>query len=262
MTPRERTVRVNGLPCRVWEAGEGEPIGYLGGLGGVPRWSPFLDRLAERRRVIVPSLPGFPGALGHDRLDDIVDWVAAALDLLEGSGLEGADLVGASVGGMIAAEIAALSPATVRRLVLVAPFGLFDATEPPADVFAQKARDLPGVLCANPERLAEEQRLPAGEDVAEWVITLARASEASARILWSLGDHGLAKRLHRIRVPTLILWGASDRVIPPSYAGRFARAIGEAVEIATIKGAGHLVDLDAPDDAAAAIEQFLSRGKR
>jgi pimeloyl-ACP methyl ester carboxylesterase len=261
MTPDERTVRVNGLPCRVWEAGTGERLGYLGGLGGVLRWSPFLELLSRRRRVIVPSLPGFPGALGHDRLDDIADWVAAALDLLEESGLEGADLIGASVGGMLAAEIAAFSRAAVRRLVLVAPFGLFDVGDPVADVFAQKPKDLPALLCVRPERLAEEQSPPQEEDPAEWMIMLARAGEAAARILWSLGDHGLAKRLHRIRVPTLVLWGTADRVIPPSYARRFAAGIGGAVEVATIEGAGHFADLDAPDEVATAIERFLAKGE-
>jgi pimeloyl-ACP methyl ester carboxylesterase len=139
--PRERSVVVGGERCRVWEKGSGEPLGFLGGVRGLPRWTPFLDRLAERRRVVAPSLPGFPGAEGHQRLDDVADWVTATLDLLEASGLEGADLVGASVGGLLAAEVAAFSHASLRRLVLIAPFGLFDAD---ADAFHRAA--LPGAL--------------------------------------------------------------------------------------------------------------------
>src|SRR5262249_46461428 len=155
-------------------------------------------------RVIVPSLPGFPGALGHDRLDDLADWVSATLDLLEEAGLDGADLVGSSVGGMLAAEVAAFSRATVRRLVLVSPFGLFGGREPVADLFARKPREVPELLCAHPEAFATQREVPPGEDPAEWMITLARADEAAARLLWPLGDRGLAKRLHRIHVPTLI----------------------------------------------------------
>src|SRR5262249_12227341 len=105
----EGSVEVNGFPCRVWAKGRGEPVGFPAGLGGLPRWTPFLDRLAERRRVIAPSLPGFPGALGVERLDDLLDWIAATLELLDGAGLAGADLIGASLGGMLAAEVAALS---------------------------------------------------------------------------------------------------------------------------------------------------------
>jgi pimeloyl-ACP methyl ester carboxylesterase len=155
MGPAERSVLVNGVSCRVWEKGRGEPVGFLAGLGGVVRWTPFLDALAERRRVIVPSLPGFPGGDGLEQLDDSMDWVAATLDLLEGAGLDGADLVGASVGGMLAAEVAALSRASVRRLVLIAPYGLFDAGEPTRDVFAVRPDEIPALVSAHPERFLE-----------------------------------------------------------------------------------------------------------
>lgn len=255
--PAERVVAVNGEPCRVWEKGSGAAVGFLAGLGGLPRWTPFLDALARHRRVIVPSLPGFPGATGHDRLDDHLDWIAATLDLLRASGLDGADVVGASVGGMLAAEVAALSPATVARLVLVAPFGLFDAREPTTDAFALPAADAPGVLCAHPERLRERNAPPDGADATEWSIVLSRANAAAARLLWPLGDRGLAKRLHRITAPTLLVWGDGDRVVPPSYAARFAAGIAGPVEQRTIAGAGHLVDLDAPDELARTVDAFL-----
>jgi pimeloyl-ACP methyl ester carboxylesterase len=262
MTPSERTVRVNGLACRVWEKGDGERVGVLAGLGGAPRWSPFLDALSRSRRVVVPSLPGFPGALGHDRLDDLVDWVAATLDLLEEAGLGGADLVGLSVGGLLAAEVAALSPATVRRLVLVAPFGLFDEGDPVADVFARKPREVPGLLCERPDAYREREAPPPGEDAAEWAIAIARGWEAAARLLWPLGDRGLVKRLHRIRMPTLLVWGEADRVVPPSYAERFARELGAPPRVHRIPGAGHLVDLDRPDDLAGAVESFLAKPRQ
>ena len=75
--PKERSVEVNGHACRVWEKGEGRPLGYLAGIVGLPRWTPFLDRLAQGRRVIAPSLPGMPGAKGHRELDGIYDWTVA-----------------------------------------------------------------------------------------------------------------------------------------------------------------------------------------
>jgi pimeloyl-ACP methyl ester carboxylesterase len=255
--PRERSVTVNGAACRVWEKGEGAPLGFLAGLGGALRWSPFLDALAERRRVVVPSLPGFPGAAGHERLDDLPDWLAATLDLLEGAGLEGADLVGASVGGMLAAEVAALSRATVKRLVLVAPFGVFDAAEPTRDVFAVKQDQLPALLCAHPDRLLAAMAPPSGADATEWMLCIGRAGVAAARLLWPLGDLGLAKRLHRITAPTLVVWGSEDRVLPPAYAQRFAAGIAGEVETRTIPGAGHLVEVDAPDELARAILAFV-----
>jgi pimeloyl-ACP methyl ester carboxylesterase len=248
---------VNGAPCRVWEQGQGAPLGVLAGFGGLPRWTPFLAALATGRRVVVPSIPGFPGGLGHDRLDDLPDWVAATLDLLEGAGLAGADLVGLSVGGTLAAEAAAFSPALARRLVLVAPFGLYDEAEPTADPWAQRFEDLPALLCADAGRFVAEMLPASGEDAVEHPILVMRSLEAAARLLWPTGDLGLRKRLHRIRKPTLLVWGSDDRVVPPSYAKRFADGIAGPTEVRSIEGAGHRVDLDAPEALAEAILRFV-----
>jgi pimeloyl-ACP methyl ester carboxylesterase len=256
--PSERHVVVNGRRCRVWEQGEGEPLGFLGGLRGLPRWPRFLELLAQGRRVIAPSLPGFPGATGFDELDDLADWVTATLDLLDASGLAGADLVGASVGATLAAEAAAFSRASVRRLVLIAPFGLFDEREPVRDVFATKPNELPGLLCERPEELAAFLAPPPDADTVEWSILLARASEAAARLLWPLGELGLRKRLHRIQAPTLLLWGSQDRIVPSAYAKRFAAGLGGWVEVRELPGAGHVAELDAPEAAAAAVRAFLA----
>lgn len=256
-TPRERTVHVNGAPCRVWEAGQGEPLGFLAGLGGLGRWTSFLDRLAARRRVVVPSLPGFPGGLGHDQLDDLADWVTATLDLLEAAGLRGADLAGASLGATLLAEAAAFSPGLARRLALVAPLGLFEEADPVADVWAQRPEQIPALLCARPEAFVAELAPPEGVEAVEWQIEQVRASEAAARLLWPTLDLGLRKRLHRIAVPTLLVWGAADRVLPASYAKRFASGMAGATEVRILEGAGHRVDLDAPAALADALLDFL-----
>ena len=99
--PATSTVDVNGHACRVWTKGQGPRIGFLAGYGGLPRWIPFLDKLSQSRTVIVPSLPGFPGATGHNVLDTHLDWVLAVRQLIEKAGLDGADLAGSSVGGYI-----------------------------------------------------------------------------------------------------------------------------------------------------------------
>jgi len=252
--PETTTVDINGSPCRVWKKGNGPKLGFLAGFGGLPRWIPFLEALARERTVIVPSLPGFPGGeRGHTVLDTHLDWVLAAHQLIHKAGLDGADLAGSSVGGSLAAEIAAIWPASVKRLALIAPFGLFDETDPVTDPWAQRAPDVPGLLCADPARWEWLKAEPEGQNSPEWPIEQVRASEAAARIFWPLGNTKLEKRLPLITAPTLLLWGGEDRIMPRSYADKLARLIAGKSEIRVIPGAGHLAELDKPEEVAAAI---------
>lgn len=252
------TVEVNGFPCRVWRKGSGPELGFLAGLGGLPRWIPFLDRLAETRTVIAPSLPGYPGATGHSVLDNHLDWILAVRQLLERSGLAGADLLGASVGGSFAAEMAAIFPGLVRRLVLVAPFGLFDEADPAEDPWAQRKENVAPLYCREPARWNELIEPPPGANSIEWPIEMVRASEAAARAFWPLGNTGLVKRLGLITAPTLILWGDEDALLPPSYAAKMARAMNGRATVERLPGAGHLAYLDRPDEAARAVLRHLA----
>ncbi len=252
--PEVSTVDINGFPTRIWRKGSGAPLGFLAGFGGLPRWVPFLDRLAEHRTVIVPSLPGFPGGdRGHSVLDSHLDWVLAVRQALLAAGLDGADLAGSSVGASFAAEMAAIWPNSVRKLVLSAPFGLFDESDPPTDPWAQRADRVAGLMCADPERWAALKAMPEGANSVEWPIEQTRATEAAARIFWPLGNTRLERRLPLVTAPTLILWGEQDRVMPPSYAARIAARLAGPKEIRMIPDAGHLAELDRPDEVASAI---------
>lgn len=253
------TVEVNGLPMRVWRKGAGPAIGFLAGYGGLPRWIPFLDALAAHRTVIVPSLPGFPGGeRGHAALDTHLDWVVAVRLLLLGAGLDGADLIGSSVGGALAAEMAALWPASVRRLALIAPFGLYDAADPPADPWAQRGDRIAALMCAEPANWTALKAPPEGMNSIDWPVEQTRANEAAARLLWPLGNTRLEKRLGLITAPTMLLWGAADRVMPASYARRIRDRLRAPSELVTIPGAGHLAELDQPDAVAAAILRWCA----
>jgi pimeloyl-ACP methyl ester carboxylesterase len=252
--PKTTSVEVNGFSCRVWTAGSGPKLGFLAGFGGLPRWVPFLDALARERTVIVPSLPGFPGGeRGHSVLDSHLDWLLATRQILEAAGLADADLAGSSVGGSLAAEMAALWPAMVKRLALIAPFGLFDENDPATDPWAQRPPDVPALFCANPANWEMLKQEPEGHNDPEWPIEQVRASEAAARLFWPLGNTKLEKRLKLISAPTLLVWGSEDRVMPRGYADKFANGISGKTEITVIPGAGHLAELDEPQETAAAI---------
>ena len=219
---------------------------------------PFLDILAETRTVIVPSLPGFPGGdRGHTVLDSHLDWVLAVRDLIDKAGLAGADLVGSSVGGSFAAEVAAIWPDKVERLALIAPFGLFDEKDPATDPWAQKSDDIAGLMTAQPDIYKKLKEMPPSANSIEWPIEQTRAAEAAARIFWPLGNTRLERRLPLIEAPTLILWGEHDRLLPRSYARTIAAAIKAPTEVRIIAGAGHLAELDKPDETAAAILGFM-----
>lgn len=256
--PQTETVEINGFPCRVWRKGSGPKLGFLAGLGGLPRWTPFLDRLAERRSVIAPSLPGYPGATGHNVLDSHLDWVLAVRQLLAAAGLDGADLAGSSVGAAFVAEMAAIWPGSARRLALIAPFGLFDEKDPPTDPWAQRADAVPALMCADAAVWTKFKEPPAGANSPEWAIEQTRASEAAARAFWPLGNTRLEKRLKWISAPTLLVWGEQDRIMPRSYAKRFADGLAGKSKVTVIPGAGHLAELDQPEAVATAILEWTN----
>ena len=256
--PEVSFVDVNGAPCRVWRKGAGPTVGYLAGHGGLPKWIPFLDTLAQRFTVVAPSLPGYPGGEGHRALDTHLDWILATRDLLRGAGVDGAAaLIGGGPGGAFAAEAAALWPGTCERLVLVAPWGLFDEAHPMADPWGQRKPDLPGLMCRDPETWKALVAAPEGANSVEWPIAQTRALEASARAFWPLGNTGLARRLPRIHCPALLLWGADDRILPRVYADRFAEGIAGETVLHVLPDAAHRPELDQPDMAAQCIADFI-----
>ena len=256
--PETSTIDVNGFATRIWRAGSGPKLGFFAGFGGLPRWVPFLDELAKSRTVIVPSLPGFPGGeRGHSVLDTQLDWVVTMREIIAKSDLHGADLAASSVGAALAAEVGAIWPASVRKLALIAPFGLFDETDPATDPWAQRAENVAGLMCADPEKWKALKAMPEGANSIEWPIEQVRANEAAARFLWPLGNTRIERRLPLIKAPTLLLWGAEDRVMPRSYADRFAAGISGPAKIVEIAGAGHLAELDKPREVAAAITGWM-----
>jgi len=192
-------------------------------------------------------------ATGHAVLDKHLDWVLAVRYLLEAADLRGVSLAGSSVGASFALEMAAIWPETVQRLALVAPFGMFDEREPATDPWAQRADEVAALFCADPENWRRLKAAPEGTNSPEWGIEQTRANEAAARVFWPLGDTGLVKRLPLVQAPTLLLWGERDGILPLSYGRRFAERLGGPSELRVIAGAGHLAELDRPDEVARAV---------
>ena len=259
--PEEREVCIGGHPVRVWEQGQGAPATvFFAGIGGLPSWLPFLERLSETRRVLAPSLPGFPGAPEFRHLDGLLDWIVQAVETVEAVADAPVDLIGSSVGGALAAEVAALAGDLINRLVLIAPFGAFDASDPSADIWAQPPGpdSLPSLVCENPDAWKAAWAVPEGDDPLDWQVLHSRSVEAAARLLFPFGDTGVLRRLHRAHQPTLLVRGERDRVLPASYLERFREALAGPVSVEVVEGAGHLPELDAPDALARIVHAFLA----
>jgi pimeloyl-ACP methyl ester carboxylesterase len=261
-TPRK--ILINGSNIQVREQGAGETVVLLYGYGGVPSRSEFADQLARTRRVVTISLPGQQGSdRGHDDLHTPLDWITATLDAIEHAAGEGVavDLIAQSVSGMIGGEIAAIAPSWLRSLTLIGPLGMYDGAAPPRNLYAEAPFNRVKLMTTRPEVYGATYGAPAGSDDAakhEHDVIAHRADEAMVRLMWPFGDIGLKRRLHRIRVPVMLLWGADDALVPPAYAKQFAARMSGPVRIETVAQAGHLAALDDPEACAGLVLSFLT----
>jgi len=259
MTPRTIETR-RGARIRVFEAGRGAPLVFLHGAGGLFADNPFLDRLAERYHVVAPELPGYGESTGEELLEDMLDFALHGWDVVAALGLSRPHLVGHSMGGMIAAEMACIAPNDLGKLVLAAAVGLWIAEQPIPDLFAFLPHEFAAVLFHN--RAVGEAFLTGGLDLRnpeallEFYIANTKRLGMAGKILFPIPNRRLSKRLYRLTAPTLLVWGKSDRLVPPVYADRFRTLIPHA-ELQLIDAAGHMVPYEQPDAFAAAVTRFL-----
>ncbi|WP_323673382.1 alpha/beta hydrolase [Candidatus Poriferisodalis multihospitum] len=240
------------------ELGEGPTVGYLHGMLGNPGVHAVLEELAAvGHRVVAPSLPGFTGSSEPDGLRNLHDWVVATSEVVDVAGLAGAPLVASSVGAMLALELAAVRPEAFGPMVLVAPFGLWDDSDPVADPFGTTLSVQRAMLTEDTEASAaffdDPTDLPA-DMVVEHGVHRYLTRTAAAQLIWPLPEWGLAERLHRVTNPVTLVHGAKDRIIPASYLERWAEALPNVASTHLLDDAGHQADFDQP----AAVAQIAT----
>ena len=245
--------------AEVLRAGQGEPLVYLHGMVVRKEWAPFLDRLSGHFNVYAPYHPGYSQSRGLEHIDGVLDLALYYFDLLDALGIGEAYVVGHSLGGMVAAEMAALCRHYVKKLVMVGAAGLWRDDEPTLDFLAMTPQDLELALWADPGSAAATQAMaqPDSEEARDH-LALDRIQDltAAAKFLWPIPDKGLKKRLHRIESPTLILWGKQDRIIPAVYAEDFSQRIsGSRLDVPPHWG--HLPMLEHPEEFAGKVVEFL-----
>ena len=250
----------SGRRWQVYSGGEGAPLVWLHGLRGVDPADPTLVALQKSHRVTAPVAPGFNDLAEINNINNIHELALDYDDLIEALGLRAFTLVGHSFGAMIAAEIAAHFPARAARLVLLAPFGLWNDAYPVADVFAVPGAQLDDLLwhdASARERFAPQPAPDADlKAVAAERIKLAQSLTAVTKFVWPIPDRGLRRRLPRIACPVLAVFGGEDQVVPPRYAEDFKAGLRDA-RTAVVAGAGHMLTYERPGEVARMLEEFV-----
>ena len=261
MQDHQTQLELRGSKLGILERGSGRPIVFLHPGDGLDARAAFLDRLAAHGRIIAPSHPGFGTSDLPADFDSVGDLAYFYLDLFDQLKLCDAVLVGASFGGWIACEIAIRSCAHVSQLVLVDTVGARFSANPAeveiADVFNLTRPEVEKLAYVDPAKVRRDPASLSDEDL----LVIARDRESYCQFGWSpyMYNPMLRRWLHRITVPTLVLWGEQDRIVAPDYGRRFAEAIPGA-SFRAVPGAAHFPHIEQPQAVADAIGAFMKSG--
>lgn len=254
-----KTVQTKHVPVRYYEGGSGQPLVFLHGAGGLDMDLGFLDALAQKFHVYAPLVPGYGDSEECPELRDMLDFTLHTWDVVDRLDLKDPILVGLSMGGMIASEMAAIAPNDVSRLALIASAGLWIDEHPIPDFFAMLPYELPPYLFYDAE--AGAKLMSAGADMSDpkflqaFLVQNARQLGAAGKILFPIPERGLASRLYRIKAKTILIWGEGDKLVPPVYAQAFQRGIAHS-EIVMIPQAGHVAPFEKPAEVIGAIARL------
>ena len=249
------TISIRDCRIRLMRGGAGAPLLFLHGGGGVGIWLPCMAQLAKKFDVIVPEHPGFGASDTPPWLDTVGDLANFYLDFLDQLGLSGVHLVGSSLGGWIAADLAVRNATRLASLTLIGAAGIHIDDVAQVDTFLsdeeKRIRDLFYDQLLAEAVIAGSQR-PEQEDAA------LKNRMTTAKLSWQPRNHDphLCKWLHRIKMPTLLIWGDHDRVFPKDYAFAFQRLIPGAKAV-IIADCGHLPQVEKGDAFAAELEAFI-----
>jgi pimeloyl-ACP methyl ester carboxylesterase len=229
---------------------------------------PALETLATDRLVIAPIWPGYSDEPGELLIEDMLDFTLHGWDLIETLRSEGlldttpVNLVGHCMGGMIAAEMAAIAPSLVAHLVLLNSLGLWIDSHPIPDIFATLPFEFAPLLFHDPDNgtahLIGQTDWNDTKAIEIFLVANARRLGTAGKILFPMPNRRLSKRLYRLSTPTALLWGTSDKLVAfDPYAIRWNELIPHA-QLIPIPEAGHLPNLEQPAATAAAITTFLA----
>ena len=256
MAHRSEFVSVAGVRTHVLRGGRGTPLLVLHPEFAANRWFPYHDGLAAHFQVFAPDHPGFGQSERPDWIEGIDDLVFHYVDLLDTLGLDRVSIVGTSLGGWVAAELAVAHPERLHRLVLVGAAGIkVDGVER-FDVFLHPVEETLQHLFHDPSRAAQLLPTELGPDV---IVRGYREATTLARWSWNpyLYNPKLARRLRRVTALTLVVWGENDTFLPLPHGEAYARLINAAT-LQTVPHCGHLVPFEQTDVFTGHVIPFLT----
>jgi pimeloyl-ACP methyl ester carboxylesterase len=260
---RESFETVAGCKIRIMRGGSlassGEPLLFLHGARGASAWLPFFKAMSQRFDLIVPEHPGFGGSDTPDWLDNVGDLAYFYLDLIDALKLPRLNLAGVSLGGWIAAEIAVRNQSALKTLTLICAAGIHVKGVAKGDIFMWSREDFIRNIFHDP-KFAEAMLAQTPGDAE--LMTEMKNRLATAKLGWQprLYNPDLYKWLHRITVPTLIVWGDDDKVFPLPYGKAYNELIpGSRLKV--LKNAGHTLQIEKADELAAVMTEFIGKDR-
>jgi pimeloyl-ACP methyl ester carboxylesterase len=255
-TSNRHSIEVNGATISYLRGGTGAPLLFLHGAGGIGDWAPWMDKLAAHHDLIVPDHPGWGRSDMPEWFDNVHDLAYFYLDFMDALGLKDVNIAGNSIGGWIACEIAVRNTAHLKTLTLVDSAGLRVVGLERFDIFLSSREAHTRAIYFDQTIADRALELPLEGDALD---TFLRNRYATARVGWQprLYDPHLAKWLHRVNVPTLVVWGEHDRIFPVAMQAEFVRLIPGA-QAATIPNCGHVPHRECTDAFVAVLDHFIS----
>jgi pimeloyl-ACP methyl ester carboxylesterase len=263
MQARETTIAVGGVDVHAWVGGQGPPLLVLHGAGGNRGWTRWLGQVADRFTVWAPSHPGFGRSGDAEWMEGIDDLARFYLWFIDVAGLGRPHLLGQSLGGWTAAEMASMSPGSIERLVLVAPVGLKPETGEILDIFYHSPAEMRTLTVHDPTAVPEWDELFGRPPTPAELETAERNREMAARLTWKPYMHNprLGRFLGRVTNPTLIVWGRQDRIVPLECGEQYRRLLPNAA-LTVLEACGHSPPIEQPEVFARLVLDFLGGSVR
>lgn len=256
----ERTIEVQGIQTHLFEAGSATapPLLYLHGTSLGNLWLDYHTALSQHFHIFAPDTPGFGLTRRPDWMRDMSDYVLYFRDLLNVLALEKPAIVGHSLGGWMAVEVAVWYPERVEKLVLSNAAGIRVKGSPIGDMFAMNPQELVATVFENP--MAALPLLPP-EVTIDYILDQYRQRTTLASLAWNPNyDPKLERRLASVATPTLVIWGEHDRLIPPIYGDTFHKLITGS-QLVKLPETGHMPMFEQPVEWTKAIADFLLERK-